>query len=202
MKFYLLLALICINVCYGQTGIPPGYRSAGSITITGDFDGDGNTDTLRQFVTDSLGNTVDHIIQLNDEDHPIVLSDRYGYANRFTLNGNTTEIEWGVGIYCLINLGNINKTKGDEIAIVSVNLDYSNLNHCTIYSYCKGKWVRVFSFGINENTFDYDSETEPIFTSIPGALEKHDGKWIYLDYYEWMEMEKSKMKPLKVSVCK
>ena len=204
MKFYLLIIAFCSFCALGQDKTPDGYALAPALSITGDFDGDGKQDTLSQFATDSLGNTVKHIIELNEDDHPIILYDRYGYRGAATLNGKGTDLVSGTDIYlcCLINLGNINKAKGDEIAFVPTNLDYSALSHCSIYSYCKGRWVEVFSFGVNENAFDYEGDSKPVFTTIPGALEKHNGKWVYLDYYEMIEQDKPKMKLLKAKSCK
>ena len=206
-KFVALLFIVKFAfICHAQDNIPKGYRAITSLSITGDFDGNGIEDVLSQFVTDSLGNKVDYIIELEENDHPILLYDRYGYRGSATLNNKPTNIKTGdIGLYCLINLGNINKTKGDEVALVPINLDYSNLNHCSIYSYCKEHWVLVFSFNVNESSFDFEGDNPPIFTNIPGALEKHKNQWYYNDYLEELESENDEsvanMKPLKASNC-
>ena len=209
MKFpaALFFALLCTFSVLAQKKPPKGFQEAPSLSITGDFDGDGKHDTLSQFITDSIGNPVDYIIELDEQTegyYPMMLSDKYGYRGAITLNGRPADIMEGsdLFVYCLINLGNINGTKGDEIALVPSNLDFSAMSHCSIYSYCKGRWVAVFSFKVTENAFDYDGAVAPVFTTIPGALEKRNCKWVYMNYYEWMEADNPKMKPLKVADCK
>ncbi|MES2487789.1 MAG: hypothetical protein V4581_17815 [Bacteroidota bacterium] len=186
-----------------QQNIPKGYQAAPALSITGDFDGDGKQDTLSQFIADSLGNRLDYLVEINNWDTDVVNWDRENYNTAFSINGKPTDIAHyiAVGLYCLINLGNINKTKGDEIAIVPLLLDYSRLNTCHIYSYCNGKWAEVYSFAVNESSFDYVTNIQPVFNSIPDALEKHKGNWMYIDYYEWFEDSNIKMKPLKVANC-
>ncbi|KGO94226.1 hypothetical protein [Flavobacterium subsaxonicum] len=204
-KITLLLVLAFTTFCAsGQDKIPDGYRLAPTLSITGDFNGDGKPDTLAQFVTDSLGKPLKYIVEAGTYEEDIILYSKLGYQNTFTLNGNVANVDNHValGLYCLINIGDLNDDKRDEIALVPVLLDFSMLNTCRIYSYCKNSWTQMFSFGINESSFDYEGDTEPLFTNIPQSLEKRNGKWVYIDYCKWMEMDDPKMMLLKVPKCK
>jgi hypothetical protein len=212
MKFAYYILLLFLAGCQSPKEAPKAkpapvqklIPAPAPLIITGDFDGDGTQDTLRHFVTDSLGKAVDSIAELSDDDHPITLYDKYGYSGAITFNGKPADIMEGqdIFVYCLINLGDINATKGDEIALVPSNLDTSAMSHCGIYSYCNGSWKSVFGFGVTENAFDYDTSTPKVFTNIPQMLEKHNGQWIYLDYEEILNEDNPKMKPLKVADCK
>lgn len=205
MKFpvAIIFAFLFAFSALAQKKAPDGYTDAPTLTITGDFDGDGKQDTFTQFVADSLGNKLDYILDTGDWDTTIPLYDSMHYYNEFTFNGNLVDInnQVDVGLLCLINLGNINSTKGDEIALVPFLKDYSNLNHCRIYFCCNGSWAEVFNFNINEMDFIYTGDVELLFTNIPGRLEKQNGTWMYLDYMEWFKDSTLPMKPLKVGSC-
>jgi hypothetical protein len=105
------------------------------------------------------------------------------------------------GLIMCGNLGNINNTKGDEIAIVPNLVDRSRHSYCHIYSLCNGTWQEVFVFNVHEDAFD--EETAQGY--IAGALQKHESGWLYHDYLE-MDYDNpddvGKMMPLKVDNCK
>jgi len=206
MKFFAasVFALFSTFSVLAQKKPPKGYTDAPALSVNGDFDGDGKPDTLNQFIADSLGNRLDYIIEVDWNNVPLVI-DRQGYYTAYTLNGNPTEVEQflDLGLFCLINMGDVNNRKGDEIALVPLLLDYSNLNTCRIYSYCSGNWQEVFSFAVNENSFSVARDSSPvIFNTIPESLEKRNGKWVYIDFYEAIKMDNPTLKPLKVPNCK
>jgi hypothetical protein len=62
----------------------------------------------------------------------------------------------------------------------------------------------VFEFNVHEDAFDYTGNTIPVFTTLPGILEKRKGKWYFYDYLE-MDYDNpkdvGKMMPLKVVKC-
>ena len=210
MKFFaaIIFALLCNFTIRAQKAPPEGYEHAPSLSITGDFDGDSKSDTFSQFVTDSLGNKLNFITALATWDENLSTYDRLNYQNAFTLNNKPTVIDnyIAIGLFCLINLGDINNAKGDEIALVPMLLDYSMLNTCRIYSYCKGKWTEIFSFNINESAFTWSADkSEPVFTTIPDALEKRNNEWRFYDYLDMdyeNEEQVGQMKQLKVTDCK
>ncbi|MXN91013.1 hypothetical protein GR160_07205 [Flavobacterium sp. Sd200] len=206
----LLVPLLIITICFCATGQEiksTGYRKAPALSIKGDFDGDGITDILRQFVSDSLGNELRHIVDGETWEDTVILYSKYKYYNAFIFNKKPAHIPAyvAVGLYCLINLGNINDIKGDEIAFVPDLSDFSRHNYCFIFTLCDGIWTECFEFSIHEGAFDYTGNTQPIFKNIPEALEFKDGQWKYYDYlempYETPE-DVGKMLPLKVPDCK
>jgi hypothetical protein len=95
------------------------------------------------------------------------------------MNGKPTSIDTGVsfGTLCLINMGDNNGDKKDEVAFVPMLKDYSNLNSCHILSICNGSWKELKTFGVNEMAF-YSEESA---NTIPGYLENHKGRWMFLD---------------------
>ena len=110
------------------------------------------------------------------------LSDAYLVLNK--RNCDTLHLGTGSGLYCLINIGDNNHDGKDEIAFVVDNCDFSSLNSCNIYTICRNKWTELKSFGVNEFAFDYTTNEEPVFNEIPGFLEKHNGQWMFKDYYQ------------------
>ena len=118
-------------------------------------------------------------------------------------NKDTLHLGAAQGLYCLINIGDNNSDGRDEIALVVDYLDYSNRNTCKIYTLCNNKWTLLKQFGIHESAFDFSNEEAPVFFGIRGYLEKHEGKWIYLDISDYdAEADEVEMKPLKLEKCR
>ena len=186
------------------------YKKVKLLSITGDFDGDGRKDTIRE-----------HLISITDKRELDSMPDPFGKGMEYdsmvsfvyhkdvsvvlTVSGHPHDsiyIGTGFGAYCLINLGDNNHDGKDELAYSTDYADYSHLNSCDIFSYCKGKWEMLFYFDIHESAFDYtNGVTEnTIFHDIPDYLVKQKGKWMYRDNSSldstdiWM--------PLQVPACK
>jgi len=206
-KITLLLVLAFTTFCAsGQDKIPDGYRLAPTLSITGDFNGDGKPDTLSQFVTDSLGKPLTYIVEAGTYEEDIILYSKLGYQNTFTLNGNVANVDnhAALGLYCLINIGDLNNDKRDEIVLVPDNMDFSRHNYCYIYTLCSSGWTNLFSFSVHEGVFDYAGDTAPLFTNIPEVLEYRNKKWRFYDYLDMdyeSEEQVGKMMPLKVPKC-
>ncbi len=178
--------------------------------IAGDFDGNGKQDSIYQhnfskltkseieYSADPFQNEWDTVVQwFYNQDANVYLS----------LNKNPTDtLNLGIaqGLYCLINIGDNNADRKDEIALVIDYLDHSRLNYCKIYSLCKNKWKLLKQFEVPEASFDYTSDSAPIFDCITEHLEKQNGKWVYNDYsVEDYDNQKdlSKMLVLKIEKC-
>ncbi|MES2487787.1 MAG: hypothetical protein V4581_17805 [Bacteroidota bacterium] len=202
-----LFAIIFALTAHSQDTPPIGYYTAPTYSITGDFDGDGKQDTLNQFITDSMGNRLQYMEEIESEtwsDYVYNFADK-GYRTSIAIEGkedNLLSFKQAQGMYCLINLGNLNKAKGDEIAIIPDAVDESRHSYCHIYSLCKGRWQRVFEFSLHEDAFDTFNGTP--YKTLPGILEQKNGIWHYHDYLE-MEYDNPKdvgnMMPLKVEDC-
>ena len=136
------------------------FHKLKKLFVTGDFDGDGTLDTLQQHNFSGLTKT--EIINSPDPFHnewDSVVNWFYNQdANLFlTINKpslDTLNLGTAQGLYCLINIGDINIDGNPEIATVIDYLDYSNLNSCKIYSLFKGKWTLLKKFNINESSFE------------------------------------------------
>lgn len=168
-------------------------------SIVGDFDGDGRKDTLNEILISFLDNNVIQTIPnyyKNDDNEIenwlnkrktrlclIFKSDTLLVSDNFADSYN---------LYCLINLGDLNKDGKDEIAFVVNYLDVSSINSCKIYSYCNGKWELKKRFTIHEDAFD-----KKFKNGIKGFLEKRKNKWFYTE----LENDE-KIKILHLEKCK
>jgi hypothetical protein len=122
-----------------------------------------------------------------------------------TLYLNDTNFNQVTGIQYLINVGDINSDKKDEIAVMSDCITIAGtINVCSIYSYYGDKWRKVLSFWVHGPFFDMDNAEDvkksKIKTEIPEYLEKKNGVWYYFDYV-WNArdgIDASKMRPLKI----
>lgn len=117
---------------------------------------------------------------------------------------DTLAFDYAQGLYCLINVGDLNDDSRDEIALVPDNMDFSRHSYCHIYSFCPSGWKGLFKFSVHEGVFDYTGDRPPVFTNIPEVLEYRDNEWRFYDYmdmeYETAE-EVSQMKKLVVTSC-
>lgn len=181
------------------------------LSAVGDFDGDQKPDTIYQHnysgltkteiinAADPFQNEWDSVIKwFYDQDADIYLT--INKTKQDTLLLGTAQ-----GLYCLINIGDNNADGKDEIAIVIDCLDFSRVNSCKIYSFCKNKWTLLKQFDIHEDSFNFNSDKAPIFTEIKDFLEHKNGKWLYKDYsqndYE-KEEDIGKMVRLQIDKCK
>jgi len=175
--------------------------------IVGDFDGDGKIDTLFQYNFSLLHNAeIDSVLNpyINDWDTTLdwFFKQEPNVYLAFNKKGkDTLTIGEARGLYCLLNIGDINSDGKDEIALTVNYLDFTNLNRCKIYSYCNNKWTILKVFNIHESAFEYTVDSIPIFSDIRGYLEKQKGRWVYMDFDDKMEGEEE-MKPLTLDKCK
>lgn len=117
-----------------------------------------------------------------------------------TLNNNQADtlfLGMGHGLYCLLNLGDLNADKFDEIALVIDYLDESRLNTCMIFSLCNHKWILLKEINIHEGSFDFLAERSPVFHEIPEFLVKKDGIWKFKDYLDDQINSEQPFEPMK-----
>lgn len=179
-------------------------------SIEGDFDGDGKREKLIEFVCDSIGNptSLDSVPEFEEWSDYIDYIFRKGMNTRIFIKdkkADTLYLGMSTGVFCLINIGDSNKDKKDEIALVKALPDYSRINTCRIYSLCNNKWKELASFAVHEGAFDYSTNEEPVYKEIEGFLKFHDGKWLYSDYHENdlnLETKVNQMKKLIIPKCK
>ncbi|KOS07771.1 hypothetical protein AM493_18220 [Flavobacterium akiainvivens] len=207
MKWLLTPLLILFSLAaHSQDNLVYEYAEATEFSADCDFNGDGKPDTLTQFIADSLG------MKITEYRYPVIQSwDLYvnnystmGYQTIISLKGSTPLLTFkgANGVILLTNLGNINNTPGDEVAVMANNIDHSRHSYCHIYSLCNATWQEVFVFSVHEDSFD---DFDPITIGyIPNVLEQKNGVWVYYDYLD-MEYdnpeEVGNMLPLKVRDC-
>ena len=178
--------------------------------VVGDFDGDHKTDTLFEHNFSDL-----HHIEIDSAADPFQ-TEWDTVVNWFykqeadvylTLHHNafdTLHLGTAQGLYCLINLGDLNADGTDEIALVVDYCDFSSLNSCKIYTCCHRKWTQIHRFSIFEGAFDHAPDSAPTYAEIKGYLEKQNNHWTYLDYLQTDDDSAAatrKMKPLIIHKC-
>jgi hypothetical protein len=189
------------------------FHTLNKLTIVGDFDGDDSVDTLIQHNYSKLRKA--EIINAADPykvDWDTVVQWFYNMHSDIYLSFNKPNMDSlhlgsAQDLYCLLNIGDINKDGKDDIAFVIDKCDFSNVNTCSFYTVCKGKWTLLKSIGIYEGAFEYETKDNrsPLFTKIKEYLEKHKGVWMYKNYpdeeYDNPE-DVGKMKKLVLEKCK
>lgn len=106
---------------------------------------------------------------------------------------NNAGEDYVTGIAYLINVGDINSDKKDDIAVVNSTIRYAgSTSTCKVFSYDSDKWKELLSFIIYETPYEKKNATR----KIPGFLEKKNGKWYYRDY-NWQGLD-SERRPLKI----
>jgi hypothetical protein len=183
------------------------YKKLDKLFIIGDFDGDNKTDTIYQNNISRLDklpidsspdpfatewDTVMHFFSTKESDVIFYLSRQ---------KGDTIHLGNGIGLYCLINIGDNNNDGSDEIALAVDRADYSNLNDCIIFSFYNNKWHELKRFAIHEDAFYYESDSIDVFKEIKGYLEHKGDKWMFRDYNEQfkdIQPGNNEMKVLKI----
>ena len=185
--------------------LQPFFIKLTKLHLTGDFDGDGYKDSVQQNLINQITNLpIDNIPGKLDFDERTKFFDSMETDVILTsqnLNLDTLHFSVAKGLYCLINIGDNNSDKKDEIALVVINNDFSSLNRCYIYTICQNKFKELMHFNINERAFDFNTEKAPIFKEIKGFLEKRQNHWHYMDYDRWMNAQLPKdtiLQPLKI----
>lgn len=178
------------------------YEKLYRFSLHGDFNGDGKQETIFQNnINTKTGLSIDSFPSTNWETMMFYFNREINsdiFLTCKTLTKDTLHLGSGFGLYRLINLGDVNHDKTDELAIAVENADFSRINHCYIYTLKNKKWIELKSFSIHEDAFDEEYSMK----AIKGFLENKKGKWYYLDYLEDMEYENEKdvgkMKELKL----
>ncbi|WP_291083560.1 hypothetical protein [Flavobacterium sp. BFFFF1] len=177
------------------------------LSVTGDFDGDGKQDTIYQNTLSGITHQFVDSFPASAWDSIQIYFDRIDADVFLTVRNrkcDTLHLGSGGGLYCLINMGDNNKDKKDEIALVLDNYSFTNISNCTIYSLCGSQWQELKTFQIHQFAFEYEGIDEPVFKRIKGFLESRKNKWFYIDYMDWFNAEKNQdtvLKPLKIRKC-
>ncbi len=209
MRILLIKILICLFLPLSLFSQSFQMHPLRKLSVKGDFNGDGTKEILYQgnyskVINAEIKNAPDPSFENWDD----VVAWFYEQQSDVTLSfkgGRKLHLGVGQGLYCLINVGDLNKDGRDEIALVVDRCDQSRVNTCFIYSYCKNSWVVLKSFEILEDAFDYVGSTAPNFKIIKDYLELKKGKWYYQDYnkirYNSSSEAIQKLRRLVISKC-
>jgi hypothetical protein len=149
-----------------------GYR----FQITGDFDGNGELDTLTERYIDP---NTDLESNKFFGDLDILVYQRNQYFPRVSfLESNTPAIDTlsnlgDLGVSWLENIGDVNGDGADEIALIHYHGDYSNINDCYIYSYIEDEWQSIYVFAIHELSYP-DLPSTSFLENTPTQPTKED----------------------------
>ena len=159
MKFFTILLLLSIYACNPKKGVAQAGNAVvmmpvKTLSVKGDFLGDGYKYTLTGSVTNNSGAAVRKVPDPHETDWDSVIS--YYNKNNLQVRVAINEIkgidelvfENAQGLYCLINLGDMNGDKRDDIALVTDYFDYTNISTCVIYTYCNDKWTALSTIRI------------------------------------------------------
>jgi hypothetical protein len=155
--------------------------------VVGNFDGKDLSDTIfLHYYSHTYKTEIYEIPTSSDNDWEDIIDwfhKLYEVEVYLTYRQDTLFLGAAYGLYCLLNIGDVNSDGKDEIAFVVNWLDYSNINSCKIYSMCNARWELLMEFTIHESAFELpNSETVDTLAGIKGYLEKADGSWMYNEY--------------------
>jgi len=131
-----------------------GYR----FVISGDFDGDGNTEKLFEHYISRKDNKetnkfyknlddYDELVSITIKKEPLsyLVSDNPDIDTLFVSNGYQH-----LGLALLRNEGDLDGDPGDEISYIINHADWSSVNNCHVMSYKKGEWVELYTFDVRD----------------------------------------------------
>lgn len=153
------------------------------LQITGDFNGDGQTDTLKEEYISTITNQetnkyyegieYDSMVSLTIQKKPFsLLKFSSSKPNPLKIETKTWQL---FGLAYLKNEGDLDKNGTDEIGLIINWADWSNINFYCVYSYIDNSWKQVLTFEIRDFDLDKDKAGHYIDTSFNGFL-KHNKK--------------------------
>lgn len=131
--------------------------------ITGDFDGDGKEDELKETLISSINNkSIDAFPQLEYDSLVTFIYNQKPVLSLQTANKNIPDLiiteKVSFGIMWIKNEGDLNNDGSDEISIVIDWADWSQVNSCIVYSMKASKWTEYAKFDIREYQISRDPD--------------------------------------------
>jgi hypothetical protein len=123
--------------------------------ITGDFDGDGNEDELKESLVSSINNkSIDALPQVEFDSLVGIVHKMNPILSLQSKSKNIPELILtktpSFGLMWIKNEGDLNKDGTDEISIVIDWADWSQVNTCIVYSLKNNKWIEYAKFDVRE----------------------------------------------------
>ncbi len=131
------------------------YEAIVKNVITGDFDGDGNQDELKESLISPINNkSIDALPQLEYDSLVTLIYKKKPVLSLQSVKKNIPELiltkNASFGTMWIKNEGDLNKDGSDEISIVINWPDWSQVNSCIVYSLKNGKWIEYAKFEVRE----------------------------------------------------
>lgn len=154
-----LFIVFCSLVLWQEkTEVPVIQTEVARWVVTGDFDGNGKTDTLKESYVNSVTNQEINLPQFNSVEYDSLVSIAVNNNPKVSLkSGNSLIPELHIaktkqlfGICWLRNIGDLNGNGTDEISVVIDWADWSNLNYCLVYTLRDGVWKQLTKIQIAE----------------------------------------------------
>jgi len=164
------------------------------LKISGDFDGDGITDTAYEsYISELTGKETFKTLDSTDWERNVELIIKNKpvcriYSNiNFTATYVLTKEYQQRGVFLFENLGDLNNDKGDELGYIIDWANNSNLNTYHILTLFKNKkWMELFNFPINESV---NFEPENLFKNHSLILKEGDSRIKYKFYSDSATVE-------------
>ena len=182
------------------------------ISVVGDFDGDSQPDTLQEaYINKNTKEEIEKINFDNCESRDCV--DKFLETNNpgsylfVKSRGDTIFLSYDkedyptFGITGLLNIGNIDENKGDELAIIIGWADYVSVTKCEIWTFNPDKWKKLKDFHIHEEQIFDSSIGKTVLTRNSRSnlslnskgvffLEKENNFYYEYDYVNGKILEK------------
>lgn len=128
-------------------------------SIRGDFDGDGFEENLYETAT--------MLYSDNEELTPL-------------------QLDGDLGVYFLVNEGDLDGDGSDEISLMTVYRDYTNINYFRIYSYTGNRWKEIFCTKVHEwDCPNYNpTKNEEMFVHTWKKKNKYDKNRVVLKHHD------------------
>lgn len=112
-----------------------------------------------------------------------------GDTKLFSDNKDITPLQLtgDLGVFFLINEGDLDGDGGDEISFMTVNRDFTNLNVIRVWSYTGNRWQEIFQVDAHlwdcpnynpktpEESFTHEWKRKNQYSNNKVVLKKHDG---------------------------
>ncbi len=151
--------------------------------ISGDFDGDGKLDSLKEAFTLDDSTYKNQYFEDYDELVEYVIRNN---PKSFLASANLTDTLFietrgqSLGIVQLRNEGDLNDDGGDEISYVTDWADWSTVSICHLMSYTQEGWKELYAIPIWEWQYQCSSEKED--EEFKGFIEDRDSSKIFYPF--------------------
>jgi len=150
-------------------------------TISGDFNGDEEIDTLRELYLSSINNKETNKYYDVDYDSMVSLAVKKKPICKIVSNNNKIEpliikdtITWQLfGLAFLKNEGDLDNNGTDEIGLIIDWADWSNVNSYLVYTYSDNKWKQILSFEIRDFDISELSKKGFLYKNSKGQIVVH-----------------------------